>query len=806
MPDSFEYCDAALPVPLDRLFTYKIPLTLRHRVKIGCRVAAPLGTRKLTGVVVAVHDKQPAVATREITGLQDEEPVLDDELISLAKWIAEYYCAPIGEVLKGMLPLKGETRRSCKYDLTETGRAIARQLTASNKSDPALQILSILEQSPRSLEYLAKKVERAKSIVSSLVKRKWVLIDDQEIDRDPLRARKERLAIAFSVRPDAEVILKKSQRELLAFLELHPGTHNLAQLAQHFKRASEDARMLARKNLVQLDIEGLQPLPGYFRPPPVLNAYQQSACDEIERALRAGDFRSFLLQGVTGSGKTEVYLRSIEHTLSLDRNALLLVPEIALTPAMAGQFFHRFGKQVAILHSAFGDTERADQWRRIRNGQARVVIGTRSGVFAPVPRLGLIVVDEEHDGSYKQQETPRYNGRDVALVRAKRAGAVTILGSATPSVETRHNADRDKYQLLLLPERIASRPLPTVDVIDMRLEFLETKTQSTFSRRLVDEMTSRLEHGEQVMLLMNRRGFSSCLVCRNCGERLLCSNCSVVLTHHRKDRRMLCHYCGYAEKIPTACPHCGSDYVQFLGAGAERVEEELHRHFPNARIGRLDRDTVSSKGSFEQILHSFREHELDVLVGTQMIAKGHDIPNVTLVGIVLADIGLSMPDFRAAERSFQLLTQAAGRAGRGSISGHVIIQTLNPEHYAIRLAADQNYEAFYQKEIEFRKWLRYPPFATLANLVIRDEKQEQALRMATEIAHILTPPPEGVRMMGPAEAPILRVKNEYRYQILIKALHRDKLRRLLQSVRAMAEEAKWKATALIVDMDPISLM
>ena len=397
--------------------------------------------------------------------------------------------------------------------------------------------------------------------------------------------------------------------------------------------------------------------------------------------------------------------------------------------------------------------------------------------------LGLIVVDEEHDGSYKQEETPRYHGRDVALVRAQQAGAVAVLGSATPSIETRYNAEQSKYTLLSLPERIAQRPMPQVEIIDMRLEFLETQKQATFSRKLLAEMQQRLAHGEQTMLLLNRRGFSSFVVCRACGERMLCVNCSVVLTHHRRDRRMLCHTCGYAEKIPSACPKCGSEYIQFLGTGSERVEEELHQHFPTARIARLDRDSASGKGSFERILHGFRDGEIDILVGTQMIAKGHDIPNVTLVGVVLADIGLSLPDFRAAERSFQLLTQAAGRAGRGDMPGRVVIQTLNPDHYAIRFAAQQDYQGFYRKEIEFRKWLRYPPFAALANVMVRAEKQEDALRMATQLGHLLMPAPEGIRVMGPAEAPVLRVRNEYRYQILLKAASRPKLRGVLHELR-----------------------
>jgi len=570
--------------------------------------------------------------------------------------------------------------------------------------------------------------------------------------------------------------------------------------------ASAAARELARRELIRLEPEGMRGPSGFERPVPVLNAHQEEAFENIRSALEKNEFSTFLLEGVTGSGKTEVYLRSIEAALALGKNALLLVPEIALTPAMAGQFFQRFGKQVAILHSAFGDAERADQWRRIRRSEARVVVGTRSGVFAPVQNLGLVIVDEEHDASYKQQEAPRYHGRDVALVRAKNVGAVAVLGSATPSVESRYNSEQGKYKMLRLPERIAQRPLPEVQVVDMRIEFLETRKQATFSRKLLEEMQQRLAQGEQTILLLNRRGFSSFMVCRACGERLQCTNCAVVLTHHKRDRRMLCHYCGYAEKIPSECPKCGSDYIQFLGTGSERVEDELHQHLPVARIARLDRDAASGKGAVEQILDSFRNGDIDILVGTQMIAKGHDIPNVTLVGVVLADIGLSMPDFRAAERSFQLLTQAAGRAGRGTVPGRVVIQTLNPDHYAVRFAAQHDYDAFYKKEMEFRKWLRYPPFAALANILVRAQKKEDAFRMATQLSFVLNPPPEGIRVMGPAEAPVPRLKDEFRFQILLKAAKRPVLREIVQGLRQFADKEKWNATALVIDVDPISLM
>lgn len=800
------YCDVALPVPVDRPFTYELPPSLAARTAVGCRVMVPFGARKLSGVVLRIHTDEPSHDTRPVLSLRDQEPVLEPELLNLARWVAGYYCAPIGEVLKGMLPLAGESRRSIRYSLTDNGRDVAQQLVLTASNDPTIAVLAALEERPRPVEFLSGKLENARGVLRKLIQRGWVQAEESQEDRDPLRAPAEKLAAEFLARAVEGAKLKKHERELLAFLELHPGAHNLAELGSNVKKASEAARGLARQGLIRLEPEGWKPLGGFERPIPQLNEQQMKAFCAINAALQSNAFHAFLLQGVTGSGKTEVYLSSIEAALRMGKNALLLVPEIALTPAVAGQFFHRFGKQVAILHSAFGDAERAEQWRRIRNGQARVVVGTRSGVFAPVQNLGLVIVDEEHDGSYKQQETPRYHGRDVALVRARNCGAVVVLGSATPSLETRYNADAGKYDILLLPERIARRPLPEVEVIDMRAEFLETKRQSTFSRKLLEELQSRLAHGEQAMLLLNRRGFSSFMICRACGERMLCENCSVVLTHHRRDRRMLCHYCGYSEKIPSECTKCGSDYIQFLGTGSERVEEELHQLLPAARIMRLDRDSARAKGAFEQILQSFREGEIDILVGTQMIAKGHDIPNVTLVGVVLADIGLSMPDFRAAERTFQLLTQAAGRAGRGDMPGRVIVQTLNPDHYAIRFAAGQDYEGFYKKELEFRKWLRYPPFAAFANVLIRAEQQEEALRMSTQLGMVVNPPPPGVRVMGPAEAPMLRLKKEFRYQILLKAAKRSLLREVVAEIRQFALKEKWKTTALVIDVDPISLM
>jgi primosomal protein N' (replication factor Y) len=782
------YCDVSLPVPLDQAFTYSLPETLRHRVQAGCRIVVPFGPRKLTGVVTAAHNDAPEQPVREALRLIDEEPVLDASLLALGRWIAGYYCAPLGEVLRSMLPLAAETRSGKIYQLTDSGRDAARQLLLeANPDDAVAQVLALLERRSLSLSYLKKKLPLAANAIRSLEKKGFIGAEDVVTDRDPLRSPGEHLRVSRAAASD-------------------PGSHNLAELEGTVKNAGTAARALARRSLVTLEREPLSILGARERAPHSLNGAQQAAFDQIRAAIQQHEFRVFLMHGVTGSGKTEVYLNAIDAALAEGRGALLLVPEIALTPAMAGEFFSRFGERVAILHSAFSDSERAGQWRRIRKGQASVVVGTRSGVFAPVQNLGLIIVDEEHDSSYKQEETPRYNGRDTAIMRAQHAGACVVLGSATPSLESRFNAERSKYTLLSLPERIQQRPMPRVDLIDMRQEFLETRKVATFSRALVDAVTERLASGEQTMLLLNRRGFSSFVACRSCGHRIECQNCSITMTFHKRDRRLLCHMCNYARKVPSVCPKCESEHIYFLGTGSEKVEDELHAQFPEARIARLDRDTVTGKKHYEHILHGFREKQFDILVGTQMIAKGHDIPNVTLVGVVSADVGLGMPDFRAAERTFQLLTQVAGRAGRGDLPGIVLVQTINPDHYAVRLSAAQDYEAFYQKEIQFRRFMHYPPFSAMANVLVRAVRQEDALRMATELDLHMKPLPENIKVLGPAEAPVLRIKTEYRYQFLVKSSSRKALNELLQKAREFARGRKWGATALMMDVDPLSLM
>lgn len=780
---------------------------MQHRAQAGCRVLVPFAGRKLTGMIVRVHDAAPDFDAKPALKLIDEEPVLDQGLLELARWTANYYCAPLGEVLRAMTPVSAEVKRTKTYALTDAGRDVAKQLAlVGEEQDQARLLLQMLEARTLSAAYLAKRLPTAPRLLKDLEKRGLIEVEESAQERDPMRAATDQLEAEFAGRPPEDAKLRKPERELVSFLELHPGPHRLDVLEESVKNASVAARALARRGLIKVTMRSVIATGHGERPPHVLNLHQSAAFDRIHAALTNATFQVFLMQGVTGSGKTEVYLKSIESCLAGGKSALLLVPEIALTPAVAAQFHSRFGDRVAILHSAFSDLERLEQWRRIRQGSAQVVVGTRSGVFAPVRDLGLIIVDEEHDHSYKQGETPRYHGRDVAIVRAQREGAVVVLGSATPSLESRHNADQGKYELLRLPERVEKRPLPEVELVDLRIEFAETRKMDTFSRRMQEEILKRLQKGEQTILLHNRRGFSSFITCRACGNRVTCVNCAVTLTYHQRDRRIMCHYCHHVEPVPSRCPSCDSEYIQFMGTGSEKVEGELHQLFPGARIARLDRDTVTNKHQFEQILLGFRAKEYDILVGTQMIAKGHDLPNVTLVGIVNGDMGLGMPDFRAAERTFQLLTQVEGRAGRGEVPGTVILQTLNPDHYAVRFASAHDYEGFYAREMEFRRSMRYPPFAALANLLVRHVDLSSAERLAAELESYVKPLSKGLHVLGPAAAPVPRLKNEFRFQCLIKSPSRKRLSEILQGLVAFTQEKKWPATALVIDVDPVSLL
>ena len=568
---------------------------------------------------------------------------------------------------------------------------------------------------------------------------------------------------------------------------------------------------LAKRGAVKIERERVEYKHGGLKPPSnaqlELTAAQRAALQRINAAMTAGKFHVALLHGVTGSGKTAVYLAAMQAALAAGRTAILLVPEIGLTPAAAAHLAEIFGDAVAILHSALTADERAQQWRRIRSGDAKIVVGTRSAVFAPVERPALIVVDEEQDSSYKQEETPRYHGRDVAVMRGKIENAVVVLVSATPSLESFYNTQQGRYQLIELTERVEQRAMPRVELVDMRQEFQHTGEEQIFSRRLSEEVRARLERGEQAIVLLNRRGYSPVVLCRACGESVQCRDCAITLTYHKRANQLECHYCGYLQAVPRVCPKCGSEHVFFLGSGSEKLEEQLHAEFPRARIGRLDRDTVRRRGDFERVLGAFHAGEIDLLVGTQMIAKGHDVHGVTLVGVVGADFALGFPDFRAAERTFQLLTQVAGRAGRGAMAGEVILQTYFPEHYAIQFAAQHDYAGFSEKELRYRKWMNYPPFTAVANVLVRSSKLDDALKFSGALGGWLDKnKTKGMRVMGPAAAPLARLMREYRYHFIMKSESRERLNAAIRGMLAFAAEKKIPRANVIVDVDPVSLL
>jgi primosomal protein N' (replication factor Y) len=535
-----------------------------------------------------------------------------------------------------------------------------------------------------------------------------------------------------------------------------------------------------------------------------LTADQSRALDSV---CNARGFYPMLLHGVTGSGKTEIYMRAAEHFLERGKTSLILVPEIGLTPQLTDRFAARFPGKIAILHSALTKRQRIDEWLRIRAGETPIVIGTRSAVFAPLQNLGMIVVDEEHETSYKQEDVPRYHARDTAVMRAKLSNAAVILGSATPSMESFHNSERAKYLRIPLTTRVEDRELPDVQIVNMREEYAAQGKQVVLSQRLLQALFTRLERQEQTMILLNRRGFAAFLLCRKCGFTFQCNSCSVALTYHRSIDKLLCHYCGLARRPPSRCPECDSEYIHYVGEGTERLEAEVRQLFPEARIGRLDRDTMRHIRDYERVLGGFRKGEIDVLVGTQMIAKGHDFPRVTLVGVIGADAPLALPDFRAAERTFQLLTQVAGRSGRGDQPGEVVIQSYFPDHYTFQLAVKQRFEDFYGQESRYRRAMFYPPFASLAGIMVTDRDPARAAGLARQIAEFLdSQRSNAIRILGPAPAPLERIKRVHRHQLLIKSSSRSTLHGILDRLQAYIEEKKIGATRVIIDVDPVSLL
>jgi primosomal protein N' (replication factor Y) len=816
---SSPYCIVALPVPLRMAFTYAVPEVLREVIQPGSRVLVPFRRKSLVGVVVDFVERAPeGTRIREITKALDFAPALTPKLIELAQWIAGYYLAPIGEVFRAMLPPVTELKTKRQILLTEAGREAAESLSGGELSHGL---------TGEEAEFLAKLKGKRGVLHPGPAARLGVdgatlqrlqrrgLIEIRESIEG--RKRKTQRVIAWKGIAEERTRDERAEKEekVRALLETERGPLPMPQLLKLAGVSRALVERMLRDGLLESWEEPIDPAEdpfdaGYEPPAHELNAEQESALKAIRARFELGEFGVLLLHGVTGSGKTEVYLRAVQETLARRKTAIILVPEIALTLWIGRQCRAWFGARfegVAVLHSALSDVERAREWRRVRAGEARVVVGTRSAVFAPLENLGLIIVDEEQENSYKQEETPRYHGRDVAIVRAKAEGALALLGSATPSLETYHHARSGKYELLTLASRVENRSLANVELVDLREEFQQTHQTSPISATLHAGIEECLTQGTQALVLINRRGYSWSVLCRSCGASVQCANCSISMTYHKSRNRLECHYCGSVQQAPKQCPKCLSQYVYFFGEGSEHLEERLRKEFPGARIARLDRDTARTKRQYQETLGAFAGGALDILVGTQMLAKGHDFQRVTLVGVVSADSALSLPDFRAAERTFQLLTQVAGRAGRGDLPGRVMIQTFYPEHYAIQDAVQQDYAAFFEREMHFRRMMAYPPFTSLANVIVRDTSLEKAIRWARQLSEYFSPQDgKDARILGPATAPLARLKKEHRFQFLLKSPKRSVLTKLLSGAMAYCDAKEIPQTAVIVDMDPQSLL
>ncbi len=806
---SLRYCEVALPVPLRSTFSYAVPEPRGGEPLVGRRVVVPFGRRAMVGIVLAESDHAPEVqGVKPLREVLDRLPALPPQLLELGQWISRYYLAPIGETFRAMLPPEIELREDRTYTLTDSGREDFRELAEIAGAESAeFALLKYFDRKGSSTSARLRRRPGGEALAEKLVRRGYLVVSEA------LHFRKTRTQKIVAWRGDAfESARGEAEGRIREALTAERGPLPLPVLLDDVQVSRSAIHRLEKAGLLQIWEEpitpGADPWEIDFVPPAnVLNAEQKAALEDIGCRMVAGGFSTALLHGVTGSGKTEVYLGAIEMAVSRGRTAIVLVPEIALTLWVGRLVRARFGDRVAVLHSGLADVERARGWWRVRRGEASIVVGTRSAVFAPLEKLGLIVVDEEQESSYKQEEVPRYNGRDTAVYRARLEGAVALLGSATPSLESFHNARAGKYRLLALRSRVQNRPLAEVRIIDLRAEFRQHHRTAPISESLRAAIALRLEERTQAMVLINRRGYSWSLLCRSCGAIVECQNCSIALTYHKSRQRLECHYCGFALPPPKQCPKCRAPYMYFVGDGAERVDEYLRGEFPHARVARLDRDTVRTKRAYQQVLGAFSKGEVDILVGTQMVAKGHDFSRVTLVGVVSADLALGRPDFRAAERTFQLLTQVAGRAGRGELAGEVLVETYYPDHYAIQYAAQQDYLSFYEKEAQFRRALHYPPFAALATVLVCDPQVENAIRWSRSLAACFGPfEKQGLKVLGPAAAPLARLRREYRFQFLLKAPRRAVLGKALAAAMDFSAAKEIPATAVIVDVDPASLV
>jgi primosomal protein N' (replication factor Y) len=795
--------------PVRKTFAYLVPTSLEGRLQIGSEVLVPFGRRRVTGYVIGPSELPPGVRVLEILSLVRSDPPVDQSMIRLTRWVSDYYLAPWGEVLGTVLP--GGTSPVEK----ETVVLLASPDQSTLDTDQADVLSLVRTKGECTVTNLIRRLgaRRARAAL-----RKLEAMGVVEIRRDLTAPRVKRLYRPFVHLTEEEPTLEEleslgrrapQQASFLRVLMERGDEVPLTDVLGPFRNPARLARALEARGWVEVVTREVYRQPFMGEPtqphtPVVLTTAQERSLRVIRKSLDERRFQTILLHGVTGSGKTEVYLRAIAACLETGRGAIALVPEISLTPQTVDRFHSALG-QVAVLHSGLSLGERYDAWRRIRKGEYRVAIGVRSAVFAPVTNLGLVVVDEEHETSYKQSDrSPRYSARDVAVVRARSEEAVCILGSATPSLESLHNAEVGRYLHLQLPQRIDDLPFPTIQVVDMRQE-----KDPMLSGPLVQELDDRLSKGEQAILFLNRRGFSHYLQCSDCGHVPGCIRCSVSLTYHRAEGSLNCHYCGGSVPVPDVCPSCGSPRFGPRGVGIQKVERELARRFPGISMLRMDMDTTGRKGAHDRIYRSFARGEAQVLLGTQMVTKGFDLPHVTLVGVICADTSINIPDFRSGERTFQLLTQVAGRAGRGPLGGKVIIQTYSPDHYAIQAVSNQDSEGFFATEIAWRRELRYPPFVRLAKLVLDGRSSEEVESVAEDLSQRFEREASrckelNITVLGPAPAPLHRLRGRYRWQIVLKSLVPRACQRLISAV--LEGRFVQHGVRIAVDIDPIDMM
>jgi len=817
------YIEVAVPLPVTGTFTYSIPDRIGEAPAAGARVLVPFGRRKLTGFVVGHAETSPVRDMKEILEVLDAEPMLDERMLELGRWIAEYYIASLGEVLRAMLPpgINMESRRVAA--ITPEGREA---LAAGALPERRAGILEMLDD--RGSASVAA-VRREKGLPAGrlgdldALAREGLIEIREEVRRPRATSVTEPVISLAGTREqaleDAGRIERRAPRQaaaLRALAEAEDEETSLSDLTEAGVRSDAVARLVAKGLVVRSERERRRLSTGFEgwetaeEGPPTPE--QERALGVIRARLDSDEPGVVLLHGVTGSGKTRVYSEAIRIALGLGRGAIVLVPEIALTPQMVQRMREDFEDRVAVIHSGLSLAERYDTWRAVRAGDFSVVVGPRSAVFAPVADLGVIVVDEEHEHTYKQAESPRYHARDVAVMRGRLEGAVVVLGTATPSMESYRNATEGKYELIELPERIDAGPLPEVEIVDMR-ETPTIDSEGTFSAALRDAVAGTLEAGKQTILFLNRRGYASFVQCLDCGHSERCSTCNVSLTFHTSDRSMRCHYCGARKTAPDRCPACGSRNLRYGAPGTQRVEKAVAELFPEARVARMDQDTTRRHGSHWRILKAFAERRTDILLGTQMIAKGLDFPGVGLVGVVAADVGLNLPDFRSGERTFQLLTQVAGRTGRGMERGKVVIQSYLPDHYTIALAREQRYTPFFEREVDERRaiGLGYPPFSRLVSILVRGKEPRHVTDAASRLAEFLERGAAGMpeprpEVLGPAPAPLERIKGAYRWQVVVRGMG-GTARALVAGALRQREALRLPGgVAIAVDVDPLDLL